>query len=480
MTDVSGIGATSWWLSEALASEGEARPAHPLAGEVRSHIAIVGGGFTGLWTALSLRRRRPDLTVTLIERDICGAGASGKNAGKVHGYWTSLPRLARLLGPDAAWEMARLGQQAQAAIAAFVARCGRDVWWAEGGGLKVSAAPAQDAAIDAAARAMIALGAADKAQRLSRAEVASLCRSPVFRTGIRYPEEATVHPARLARALREAAMEAGVRLHERTPMLRLADDDAGGCRIATPEGALTARHVVLATNVGQIALSGTSGGAIGRRFMAFSSYALMSEPAPERLARIGWTSPTSLVDARSFLHYARRTPDGRVLMGTGSGPIAYGARVETPAMTRDPASFRRAERGLARLFPVLADTPVAGRWGGAIDVSSDRFPYASLLPGGRVAYALGYSGHGVNPSWIVGECLASLVLGVKDAFTRSPFCTRTLPALPPEPARYLGGAAIRSAILACEEAEERGARGPAAARALAALPGLLNLTIGTR
>lgn len=480
MTDVTGIGAPSWWLSEALASEGEARPAQPLAGEVRSDVAIVGGGFTGLWTALSLRRRRPDLSVTLIERDICGAGASGKNAGKVHGYWTSLPRLARLLGPDAAWEMARLGTRAQEAIAAFVAGCGRDVWWREGGGLKVAAAPAQDAAIDATASAMIALGAADKAQRLSRAEVADLCRSPVFRAGIRYPEEATVHPARLVRALRGAAMEAGVRLCERTPMLELTDDNEDGCRIGTPQGSLSARRVVLATNVGQIARHGTRGGEIGRRFMAFSSYAQMSEPAPGRLARMGWTSPTSLVDARSFLHYARHTPDGRVLMGTGSGPIAYGAKVETPAMTVDDASFRRAARGLARLMPALADVPVAGRWGGAIDVSSDRFPYAGLLPGGRVAYALGYSGHGVNPSWIMGECLASLVLEVKDAFTRSPFCTRTLPALPPEPARYLAGSAIRRAILACEEAEEDGRRPAPLARAVAALPGLFNLTIGTR
>lgn len=475
MTAVSGTGAASWWLSEALASEGEARPAQPLAGDVRADVAIVGGGFTGLWTALSLRRRRPDLSVTLIERDICGAGASGRNAGKVHGYWTSLPRLARLVGPDAAWEMARLGTRAQQAIAAFVAGCGRDVWWREGGGLKVSAAPAQDAAIDAAASAMIALDAADKAQRLSRAEVAGICRSPVFRAGIRYPEEATVHPARLARALRAAAFEAGVRLHERTSMLRLADDNEGGCRIATPQGSLAANRVVLATNVGQIAHGG-----IGRRFMAFSSYALMTEPAPERLARMGWTSPTSIVDARSFLHYARRTPDGRVLMGTGSGPIAYGGRVETAAMTDDAASFRRAARGLKRLLPGLAETPVAGRWGGAIDVSSDRFPYAGTLPGGRVAYALGYSGHGVNPSWIIGECLASLVLGMRDEFTRSPFCTRALPALPPEPARYLGGSAIRRAILACEETEEDGRRAPALARAVAALPGLFNLTIGTR
>ncbi|MCS0502832.1 FAD-binding oxidoreductase [Ancylobacter mangrovi] len=468
-----GGGYPSWWLNEALESEGQVRPCPPLSGMVRTDIAIVGGGFTGLWAALALRERRPDLSVTLIEHEICGAGASGKNAGKVHGYWSSLPRLARLLGPDDAWEMARLGSRAQAAIRAFARDCGRDLWWREGGGLKVSAAPAQDNAVTAAARAMAALGAGHQARLLSRAEVAGICEAPAFRAGIYYPEEATVHPARLVRALRAAALAAGVRIHEHTPMTGL--DRAEPSRVSTPGGEIVADAVILARNVGQLGQ-----GELARRFMAFSSYAMMTGPAPERLAGIGWTSDISIVDARSFPHYFRRTPDGRVLMGSGSGPIAYGGHVEATAMTGDAASFARTARGLARLLPALADVPVAGRWGGAIDVSSDRFPFAGLLERGRVAYGLGYSGHGVNPSWILGQCLASLVLGQVDEWTRSPFCARRLPALPPEPARYFAGCAIRRAILACEEAEEEGRGAPAAARAIAALPRLLNLTIGTR
>ncbi|TSJ64077.1 FAD-dependent oxidoreductase [Starkeya sp. 3C] len=474
MSVTSAAGATSWWLSEALASEGSARPAPPLAGDVRTDVAIVGGGFTGLWTALALRSRRPDIRVTVIERDVCGAGASGKNAGKVHGYWTTLPRLARLLGADAAWDMARLGSRAQDAIRAFISTCGRDVWWREGGGLKVSTAPAQDAVIDAGAQAMVELDAGRFARPLTRAEVGDICASPVFRKGLYFPEEATVHPGRLARALRAAVLDAEIGLHEGTPMLKLAEA-GGACRITTPGGSITADAVVLATNAGQIAH-----GDIGPRFMAFSSYAMMSQPMSDRLAAAGWTSPTSIVDARSFLHYSRRTPDGRLLMGTGSGPIAYGARVESAAMTRDAASFARSERGVGRLFPMLAGAAVASRWGGAIDVSSDRFPFAGTLGGGRIAYGLGFSGHGVNPSWIIGQCLASLALGQRDEWTRSPFCRRELPALPPEPARYLGGCAIRRAILACEDAEEEGRRAPALARAVAALPRLFNLTIGTR
>ncbi|GAB4064107.1 FAD-dependent oxidoreductase [Ancylobacter sonchi] len=479
MSATSAGAAASWWLADALADEGRVPPAPALAGVARADIAIVGGGFVGLWTALALRARRPDLSVALIERDICGAGTSGKNAGKVHGYWTSLPRLARLLGADAAWEMARLGSRAQDALRSFAAGCGRDIWWREGGGLKVSAAPAQDTAIDAAARAMSTLGAERYARRLSRHEVRDICRSPSLREGIFYAEEATVHPARLARALRAAALDAGVALHETTPMRRLVVDN-GTCHIEVPDGSLTAGRVVLASNVHQIGQLATLDAGLSRRFMAFSSYALMTQPVPERLEAIGWTSPVSIVDARSFLHYSRRTPDGRLLMGTGSGPIARGGQVEAAAMTRDAASLARCERGIGRLFPALAGVPVAARWGGALDVSSDRFPVAGSCAGGRVAYGFGFSGHGVNPSWIIGQCLASLALGQKDEFTRSPFCTRALPGLPPEPARYLGGCAIRRAILACEEAEEDERRAPALARAVAALPSLFNLTIGTR
>jgi glycine/D-amino acid oxidase-like deaminating enzyme len=181
-----------------------------------------------------------------------------------------------------------------------------------------------------------------------------------------------------------------------------------------------------------------------------------------------------------FVHYFRKTPDGRVLMGSGSGPIAFAGRDRAPATRDDIPSAARAVAGLRRLLPGLDAVPVEAAWGGPIDIAADRLPFFRSIPGRRVHVAVGFSGHGVNPTWIAGQCFASLALGLEDRWTGLPFCTRTLPALPPEPFRTLGGRAIRHAILACETAEEQGRTAGPVARGAAALPARLGLRIGVR
>ncbi len=459
----------SWWFADAMRAEGAAAP--PLSGEIMVDVAIVGGGYTGLWTALALKERSPALRVALIEAKLCGSGASGKNGGKVHGYWASLAGMAKNIGDDAALSVARAGTIAQDAIREFAKN--HDVWWREGGTLRVSAAPAQDARIAGYIQAARRLGVPDTAMALTAADVAARCRSPVFRGGVFLPEGATVHPARLARALRAAAIKSGVMLYENTAMIGL--DKGAPNRVRTQNGQIIARDVVLATNCESAAEP------LARAHVSvFSSYAVMSEPAPEKLAAMGWTGEEGISDMRMFVHYFRTTADGRVLMGSGSGPIAYGGGTTATKLREDAASALRAERGLRRLLPALADVPIARAWGGPIDVSADRLPFFKTMPGTRVHFGCGYSGHGVNPSWIGGQCLASLVLNAHDMWTNLPLCTRALPSLPPEPLRYLGGTAVRRAILACEDAEERGQAPPLAASAVAALPKLMGLRIGTR
>jgi glycine/D-amino acid oxidase-like deaminating enzyme len=180
-----------------------------------------------------------------------------------------------------------------------------------------------------------------------------------------------------------------------------------------------------------------------------------------------------------FLHYFRTTRDGRVLMGSGSGPIGLGGRLDR-RFTHDAATAGRAEAGLRRLLPSLAGARVSHAWGGPIDVSADRIPFVETLPGGRVHYAAGFSGNGVGPSWLAAQVLASLVTGRHDEWTRLPLTGRSMRRLPPEPLKRVGGAAIRSAVLALEEAESEGRRPPALARAAASLPRLLGLRIGLR
>ena len=463
----------SWWLTEALSHEGNVPPAPRLAGKVTADVAIIGGGFTGLWTALALKERSPALSVVLIEAAICGAGASGKNGGKVHGYWAGLPGMIANFGADAALAIARAGTRAQDGIRAFATAPGRDVWWREDGNLRVSASPAQDAKIAAHMAAVAELGVPDTARALSPAEVTAEVRSPAFRGGIKMTEGANVQPARLARALRKAAIEAGVVIHENTRMTGL--DTGTPNRVRVDGGEIIARDVVLATNIALAADRDI------RRFVTvFSSYALMTEPNPEGLARMGWHSDVGLSDLRMFVHYFRKTPDGRMLMGSGSGPISYNGDATSPALTMDRATGLRAWRGLKRLVPELAETPIAKTWGGGIDICSDRMPVFRTRPGSRVHYAIGYSGHGVNPTYIGGQCLASLVLDQKDYWRNLPFCTREVSSLPPEPFRTIGGRLVRRSIVTCEEAEEEGRQAGLVTRATAAIPRVFGLKIGTR
>jgi glycine/D-amino acid oxidase-like deaminating enzyme len=462
----------SWWLEDALAREGEPAPAPALDGDATADVAIVGGGYTGLWTALALREQAPELRVTLLEAEICGHGPSGRNGGFVHGYWASFPGILPLLGEECAVELAEEGEKIIPGIRAWAAARGEDVWLREGGMLEVSAAPAQDASVEKGAAAAATVGRSEHAVPLTPEGVAQRVRSPVFRAGVFYPECATIHPGLLVRALRRAALDAGVTICEQTPVTDVLAGTPN--EVVTPGGTLRAPEVVLATNA---ALTGWS--PASRNLTNFGSYVVLTEPAPEALAEIGWTGDEAIVDGRMFLHYFRTTNDGRVLMGSGSGPIGFGGRIDD-RFSRDQPTAARAEAGLRRLLPGLADVRVERAWGGPIDVSADHLPFFRTKPGTRIHYGAGYSGHGVGPAWLGGRILASLVLGAGDEWTRSPLATRHVPRLPGEPLRRVGGGLVRWAIMACEAAEEEGRRPPLAARAAAALPRLLGMELGTR
>jgi glycine/D-amino acid oxidase-like deaminating enzyme len=461
-----------WWLQEALAAEGGIDVSQPLSGARSADVAVVGGGYTGLWAALAVRDRDPSLDVVVLEAARCGEGPSGRNGGFLHGYWASLPRLRAALGDEAALALARAGDRIVPAVRAFAAERGADVWLREAGMLKVSAAPGQDAAVERAVAAAAELGVPEEAVPLGPEELSSRCRSPVFRRGVLFRDGATVQPARLVRALRRAALDAGVALYERTPVTAARPGDPSV--LETRGGTVRARAVVLAVNAAT-----TGWRPAAARLTNFGSYVVLTEPVPHLLEEIGWTGGEAIADARMFLHYFRTTPDGRVLMGSGSGPIGRGGRVDD-RFHRDAPSAARAEAGLRRLLPGLAAARVAHAWGGPIDVASDQLPFVGTLPGRRFHYAAGFSGNGVGPSWLAAQALASLAAGREDEWTALPLVGRQPPRLPPEPLKHAGGALVRAAALRLEEAEERGSRAPLQLRAVAALPRLLGTPLGTR
>jgi glycine/D-amino acid oxidase-like deaminating enzyme len=449
-----------WWLDEAGADE----PAPPLEDDLRADVCIVGGGFTGLWTALAVREREPSAHVVLLEADRCGSGPSGRNGGFVHGYWAGLAGARSTLGVDDAVALARAGERILPAVRAL----GADVWLREAGMLMVSTTPEQDRAVADAVRAADEAGAPEEAVPLDRDDLAKRIESPVFRNGVFFRDGGTVQPARLVNSLRSAVLAAGVELHEGTPASFERDV------VTTPHGRVRAQAVVIAVNA-----AATGWRPVRRHVTNFGSYVVLTEPAPHLLEQIGWTGGEAIVDGRMFLHYFRTTNDGRVLMGSGSGPIGFGGRVDG-RFTGDRPTAARAEQGLRRLLPGLAAARIERAWGGPIDVSADHLPFFGTVPGTNVHFGLGYSGNGVGPSYLGGQILGSLAVGRSDEWTALPLATRKVPSLPPEPLKRLGGGLVRAAIMACEAAEERGTRAPLPARAGAAIPRLLRMQIGTR
>ncbi|MFC5386180.1 NAD(P)/FAD-dependent oxidoreductase [Aquamicrobium segne] len=461
----------SWWQKDVRATLGaDTQPA--LSGVLDVDVAIVGGGFTGLWTALILKEYRPDLRVAILEAYRCGDGASSRNGGNVHGYWGALPTLLPLFGPDKSIEAARLGTLAQTRLRNFATATGRDVWWVEEGYLRVATSPAQVAKIRDFLNVARQLGVEHTLRHLPRAELEGFCNSPRFLEGLLFSEGATVHPARLAHALRQAVLDAGIAIFENTPVRHIRKGDPN--RLETAHGALTARDVVLATYTGTMGLA-----PVARSTTLFSSFPVMSGADPDYLDRIGYDVAHGFADLRMFTHYFRRTRDGRILMGSGSGPLERGSAHNCEKLRCDRASVERAATGLRRFFPGMQGGVVSS-WGYPIEVTADRLPYFGTLAGSRIHYGSGYSGHGVNAAVIAGECLSSLILDQKDQWTSSPFCLRKRLRFPIEPFRFIGGTMVRNAIVRCEDAEDAGLHQPIVAQAISKLPRIMGMRVGTR
>ena len=460
----------SWWLREALNAEGDPPPAPPLRGTVEFDVAIVGGGYTGLWTAYDLTERAPGVRIVVLEQDICGGGPSGRNGGFVHGWWDQLPLLVDLHGPERALETARASEEAVSQIDEFCERHGVDAWWVQAGYVQASASEAQDNDWQRAVETCARLGVGDSYVPLSAAQVQARCASPRFRGGVLMPSGASVQPALLARGLRRVLLERGVTIHEQTRVLRL--NPGNPVRVETDAGEVRADQIVLGMNAWAAGWPG-----FRTRLLTWGSYIVLTEPIAGRLAEIGWTGGEAISDSRFTVHYFRTTRDGRLAFGAGVGEAGYGGSIGR-SFTSDRRAVERAAAGMRRIFPMLADVRIDDAWGGPIDISSDRLPAIGSMHGGRVHFAHGYSGNGVGPSRLAGRVLGAIVDGGADPISRLAIVGARARRFPPEPFRYVGARIIREALVRKDEAQDEGRRPNALVRLVARIPRILGYRFG--
>ena len=441
----------SWWLEECLALPEFAGPrTPPLVRDTTADVVIMGGGYTGMWTAWSLLEREPGIDVVLLEQGICGGGPSGRNGGFCNGLWEEADLLIAELGPEGAQRTALAAEACIAEIGAWCEEHAVDAWFDVVGHLGVSTSAAQDGAWRPTVEAAQSLGSSWYVE-LTPAEVRERCGSPVFRAGVLTPGAAIVQPARLARGLRRVLVERGVRVFEGTPVTRFRGR-RGAVQVDTPGGTVRAGSGVLGLGAYAAPLD-----PFRRTVLPRGTYIVLTEPIPDRLEELGWTGGEGVYDLRTALHYVRTTRDGRIAFGAASSRAGLGTGLG-PRLRYDERSVRRLLHDFARWFPILADVRFECAWGGPMDVTGLHIPFFGSLPGGGVHYGLGYTGGGVGPCRLGGKILAGLALGVEDEHTSLPLVGLLPKPFPPGPIRSVGAAIAQEAIVRKDEAEDEGRR----------------------
>jgi glycine/D-amino acid oxidase-like deaminating enzyme len=431
------------WLDAA------APPGPQLIGDARADVVIVGAGFTGLWTAIELIDRDPSVEVVVLEAETVGHGASGRNGGFIdpsltHGLHNGLRHF-----PGEIDDLIRLGNDNYAQIVAFVREHGIDAHLHSVGATDVATEPWQVKELAEAVEVYERAG--ERVELLDTEQVRKRVDSPTYLAGLHRPEAGgTVDPGALVRGLARVARERGVTIHERSAVTSIVEDGPG-VLARTVGGQVRAPHVVLATN----AYSHEVLPRTGRWFIPIYDHVLVTGPlTPEQLGRIGWEGREGLADAGNQFHYYRLTPDERILWGGYDAIYRFGSPVG-PRYDHRRATYDLLARHFRRTFPQLDDLPFERWWGGPI-ATTTRFTvtFGEEL-GGRVVWALGYTGLGVAASRFAAQVVADKLLDPISPRLELRFVASKPVPFPPEPLRWVGVSLTRRAIA---KADRRGGR----------------------
>lgn len=439
---LSGVAMTPFWLDRPDAPD--LRP--PLETATRCDLLIVGGGFTGLWAGIQAKEQNPGLDVVLIEADKVAHGASGRPGGGVStSVMHGLSNAARIFPRDIR-ELERLGHDNMRGFLDTVTRHGIDCHAEWGGELTVAVDPAHVPALSAEHRLHLEHG--HDSTLLDREGVRAEIASPRYFGGIWSKDvSGTVHPALLAWGLKRAALALGVRLHEGTRLVRLADDGAALTAETSTGAKVKAPKVLLATNA-----FAEGDRRIRRRVVAVRDRVLATEPLGEaQMQAIGWRRRQGVYDTRTQMNYMRLTKDNRIVFG-GRLAYAYGGAI-APAVDRQVDTYVPLAAAFFATFPQLAGVRFTHAWSGPIDLTTRMAVHFQRYHGGKAVYAGGYSGFGVSASRFGARIGLDILDGSKLPESRLDFATSMPTIVPPEPLRWLGA---EITMYALDTADDRG------------------------
>lgn len=393
----------------------------PLATDLSAEVAIIGGGFTGLSTALALKHAGVDALV--LERDFAGFGASGRNAGHLTPtIGKDLPTLLMLFGKQRTAQLVRFADDAVRYVENLIADLHIDCDYLASGNIMAAVHPKQEARLRKAAAVAAQIGA--KVRFLDAGEMRARGIPPAFLSGALEEAGGTLHPGKLVSALRRAVLDAGVRVYEQTAVHDISDGPR--VKIRTAVGTVTADRVVLATNAYTAALGQL-------RSKVFPMYDTLFETEPlssAQLELLGWHGREGIYTAHESLESYRLTVRGTIIGGSKGVRYEYGGGMRGGP---HPGTQSLIERAFRDRFPQLHDLAIAHYWGGWLGMTMHFLP--AVGRNGNVHYAVGYNGHGVAAATAMGAILADTLLGRQNEHIEA--LSRFVPPLPPEPLRWL-------------------------------------------
>jgi glycine/D-amino acid oxidase-like deaminating enzyme len=422
-------------------------PRAPLRADTSCDVVIVGAGFTGLWTAWHLLHADPTLRVVVVEREIAGWGASGRNGGWCSALFAaSWARVAAEHGQAAALALRRALERTVTDVADWCTHNGVDADVAIGGTLTLARGPAQVHRVRTHVAEDQAAGGSDTIWLDAGAAASRIAVTGV--DGAAYtPHCAAIQPAKLVRGLARAVERAGGVIHEQTAALALEPG-----RVRTMHGDVRADVVVQATEGYTAELTGRS-----RMIAPVWSLIVATEPlGADAWGRIGWSARETVTDGRHLIIYAQRTADDRIVFGGRGAPYRFGSR--TSGDRGHARTFRRLHDELRVLFPAAADARITHRWGGVLGVPRDWMPAVGIDRASGLAWAGGYVGDGVGCSALAGHTLADLIRGEDTELTRLPWVGHRWPLWEREPLRWAGVRGVNALMASADRAESRTGR----------------------
>ncbi len=424
---VKDYGSYSLWLDQ-VRDDLDPRPA--LVGDASADVAIVGAGYTGLWTAYYLLKAKPSLDVVIVERDIAGFGASGRNGGWCSALFAaSHDKIAKHHGREAAIALQNAMFDTVDEVGRVCDAEGIDADYYKGGTLTLVTTPMQEERVRAHVAEARSWGFGEDSYRwLDETETRARIRVAGGGPSVFTPHCARIHPAKLVRGLARVVEGLGARIYEQTAAL-----DISSGIVTTEHGKVTAGTVVRATE-GYTALLPRH----RRTLVPLYSLMIATEPLPDDIwSAIGWGGYETLHDGRHLLIYAQRTADGRIAIGGRGAPYNYGSRIDD-SFDRVDDVHAAIEATLRTLLPMIGDARVTHRWGGPLGVPRDWFSSVGHDRSARLAWAGGYVGDGVSTANLAGRTLRDLLLGDDSELTRLPWVNHRSRRWEFEPFRWAG------------------------------------------